>query len=113
MPTLQSQTTPGLSDIDEERKPFDEAPTRQTSMQRTWSWQRRPAPERSHSISSVMTESHYAVLPHGINLEGWTEEDKEDLDDYVRHMLHSKRSKFKQRMRAFGKYLSKRESCIP
>lgn len=60
-----------------------------------------------------MTESHYAVLPHGIDLEGWTEEDKEDLDDYVRHMLHSKRSKFKQSMRAFGKYLSKRESWSP
>lgn len=77
-------------------------------MQRTWSWQRQPRMERSHSISSVMTDSHYAVLPHGVTLDDWAEEDKEALDDHVRHMLHSRRSKFKQRMRAFGKYISKR-----
>ncbi|RMD41296.1 hypothetical protein DV735_g3841, partial [Chaetothyriales sp. CBS 134920] len=67
-----------------------------------YSWQRL---ERSHSISSEITDSHYAVLPHGLSLEGWSEEDKEALDDYVRHMLHSKRSKFKQIMKAFGKYM--------
>ena len=78
-------------------------------MQRTWSWQRRPPVERTHSITSVMTDSHYAVLPHGIDLDDWTEEDKEALDDHVRHMLHSRRSKFKQRMKAFGKYVSKRK----
>jgi len=60
-----------------------------------------------------MTESHYAVLPHGVNLEGWSEEDKEALDDHVRHMLHSKRSKFKQRMKAFGKYVSRRKDVLP
>ncbi len=87
-----------------------EEPLVQTpSVQRTWSWQRRPPVERSHSITSVMTDSHYAVLPHGMNLEDWTEEDKEALDDHVRHMLHSRRSKFNQRMKAFGKYVSKRK----
>lgn len=80
---------------------------------RTYSWQRKPGVrlERSHSISSVLTDSHYAVLPHGVDIDDWTEEDKEALDDHVRHMLHSKRSKFKQRMRAFGKYVSKRKLC--
>ena len=78
-------------------------------MQRTWSWQRKPQIERTHSITSVVTDSHFAVLPHGVSLEGWSDEDKEALDDHVRHMLHSKRSKFKQRMIAFGKYVSKRE----
>lgn len=81
-------------------------------MQRTWSWQRRPQIDRTHSISSVVTDSHYAVLPHGVSLEGWSEEDKEALDDHVRHMLHSKRSKFKQRMIAFGKYVRKRKFQI-
>jgi hypothetical protein len=52
------------------------------------------------------------VLPHGVSLEGWSEEDKEALDDHVRHMLHSKRSKFKQRMVAFGKYIQKRKSNL-
>lgn len=61
------------------------------------------------SIASVVQEEHYAVLPHGVSLEGWTDEEKQLLDDYVRHMLHSKRSKFKRSMKAFGKYVSKRE----
>jgi hypothetical protein len=80
------------------------------TMQRTWSWQRKPQIERTHSITSVITDSHYAVLPHGVSLEGWSDEDKEALDDHVRHMMHSKRSKFNQRMVAFGKYIRKRES---
>ena len=90
---------------------IDEEPVGETpSVQRTWSWQRQPRMERSHSISSVLTDSHYAVLPHGVSLDDWEEEDKEALDDHVRHMLHSRRSKFKQRMRAFGKYVRKRMS---
>ena len=88
-----------------EGEPTGTAPT----MQRTWSWQRRPELERTHSITSVMTESHYAVLPHGISLDDWSEEDKEALDDHVRHMMHSKRSKFKYSMIAFGKYIRKRK----
>jgi hypothetical protein len=64
---------------------------------------------RAASITSQLADEHYAVLPHGISLEGWSEEDKIALDDHVRHMLHSKRSKFKQTMKAFGKYISKRE----
>ncbi|KIV92745.1 hypothetical protein PV10_04016 [Exophiala mesophila] len=87
----------------EEQEPLGTTP----SIQRTWSWQRKPQIERTHSISSVVSDSHYAVLPHGVSLEGWSDEDKEALDDHVRHMLHSKRSKFKQRMVAFGKYVRK------
>lgn len=99
-PTVTQEAKPGA-----ELEPLAETP----SVQRTWSWQRRPPVERTRSITSVMTDSHYAVLPHGINLDDWTEEDKEALDDHVRHMLHSRRSKFKQRMKAFGKYVSKRK----
>ncbi len=83
--------------------------SRTGTMQRTWSWQRRPEIDRTHSISSVVTDSHYAVLPHGVSLDGWSEEDKEALDDHVRHMLHSKKSKFKYGMIAFGKYVRKRQ----
>ncbi|EXJ60881.1 hypothetical protein A1O7_05034 [Cladophialophora yegresii CBS 114405] len=88
-------------------EPTEEELAPPETMQRTWSWQRRPQIERTHSITSVVTDSHYAVLPHGVSLDGWSEEDKEALDDHVRHMLHSKRSKFKQRMIAFGKYIQK------
>lgn len=60
------------------------------------------------TIDSHMSESRYAVLPHGTNLEGWTKEEKKELNDHVRHMLHSKRSKFKRSMRGFGQYVRRR-----
>lgn len=63
--------------------------------------------ERRFSISSNLSDSRYAVLPHGIDLDGWTAEDKAELDDHVRHLLHSKREGFKRSMRGFGQYLSK------
>lgn len=62
---------------------------------------------RRMSISSALSDSRYAVLPHGISLEGWTEEDKADLDDHVRHLLHSRREGFKRSMRGFKQYISK------
>lgn len=62
---------------------------------------------RSRSISSKLSETRYAVLPHNVSLDGWTEEDKAQLNDYVRHMLHSRRSKFKRGMKGFGKYVRK------
>lgn len=62
---------------------------------------------RRNSVSSQLTESHYAVLPHGVRLEGWSEEDLDELNDYVRHLLHSRREGFKRSIRGFGKYVSK------
>lgn len=70
----------------------------------------RPPLERPiTNISSVLDqgEPHFAVLPEGINLEGWSYRDIEELNDHVRHMLHSRRSKFKRSMKGFGKYVSK------
>lgn len=66
---------------------------------------------RSHSITSTLSETNYAVLPHAVSLDGWSEEDKAELNDYVRHMLHSRRSRFKRGLRGFGKYLQKRKRC--
>lgn len=67
----------------------------------------------SHSISSVLSDSHYAVLPHGVVLEGWSEEDKAELNDHVRHLLHSRKAGFKRSMRAFGKYVRTRKHHQP
>ncbi|KAF2118144.1 hypothetical protein BDV96DRAFT_569350 [Lophiotrema nucula] len=65
----------------------------------------------SQSIASVLTgisEGHnYAVLPHGASLPGWTDEEKAALNDHVRHLLHSRRAKFKRRMKGFWRYISK------
>ncbi|RMY78143.1 hypothetical protein D0863_00879 [Hortaea werneckii] len=63
--------------------------------------------QRKTSISSQLSDSHYAVLPHGVDLEGWEQEDIDELNDHVRHLLHSRREGFKRSMRGFGKYISK------
>ncbi|RYP73664.1 hypothetical protein DL769_004174 [Monosporascus sp. CRB-8-3] len=64
----------------------------------------RPPIER---IPSIMTERFYAVRPHNASLEDWTEEEIAELNDHVRHMLHSRRSKLKRRFKAFGQYVRK------
>ena len=57
------------------------------------------------SFTSKLTDSHYAVLPHGVSLDGWTAGEKAELNDYVRHLLHSRRAAFKRSMRGFGQYV--------
>jgi hypothetical protein len=75
----------------------------------------RPGARRAESLATVNTidsqldDSRFAVLPHGTSLEGWTKEEKAELNDHVRHMLHSKRSKFKRSMRGFGQYVRRRK----
>ncbi|KAI9744140.1 MAG: hypothetical protein M1818_002292 [Claussenomyces sp. TS43310] len=61
------------------------------------------------TISSSLSDNteHYAVLPHGTSLEGWTAADKQELNDHVRHLLHSRRAKFKRGMKGFKQYASK------
>lgn len=61
------------------------------------------------TIDSQLSESRFAVLPHGTSLDDWTKEEKAELNDHVRHMLHSKRSKFKRAMRGFGQYVRRRK----
>lgn len=66
---------------------------------------------RSNTIDSRLSTleegpgHHFAVLPHGASLPGWTPEEKAALDDHVRHLLHSRRAKFKRTMRGFGRYM--------
>lgn len=67
----------------------------------------RPSTGRAHSITSNVESTHYAVLPHGESLEGWSREDIDRLNDHVRHMMHSRRSKFKRSMKGFGSYVSR------
>lgn len=57
------------------------------------------------TIDSQLSESRFAVLPDGASLEGWSKEDKKEVNDHVRHMLHSRRSKFKRAMKGFGQYV--------
>lgn len=72
--------------------------------------------DRLHSVStlsSVLEDPRFAILPEGSTLDGWTKADVAELNDHVRHMLHSRRSKFKRAMKGFGKYVSKREYQQP
>lgn len=64
---------------------------------------------RLTSMSSVLRGPKYAVIPEGHALEGWSKEDFAELNDHVRHMLHSRRSKFKRSMKGFQQYVKKRE----
>lgn len=70
----------------------------------------RPGVERTDTIDSRLSTleegpgHHFAVLPHGASLPGWSQEEKDALDDHVRHLLHSRRAKFKRSMRGFGRY---------
>jgi hypothetical protein len=61
-----------------------------------------------NTISSNINDRYYAVLPHGVQLSGWSEEDKLELNDHVRHMLHSRRSKFRRGLKGFGQYVKRR-----
>jgi hypothetical protein len=69
----------------------------------------RPSLTHTSTISSTLSESRYAVLPHGETLAGWTPEEKEMLNDLVRHMLHSRRAKMKRSLKGFGQYVRRRE----
>jgi hypothetical protein len=51
---------------------------------------------RRNSVSSQLTESHYAVLPHGVRLDGWSNEDLDELNDHVRHLLQEKHARLWQ-----------------
>jgi len=67
----------------------------------------RPPLTHTSTISSTLSESRYAVLPHGESLAGWTPEEKAELNDMVRHMLHSRRAAFKRGMKGFGQYVKR------
>jgi hypothetical protein len=61
------------------------------------------------TIDSELSDSRFAVLPEGRDLRGWSIEDKKELNDHVRHMLHSRRSRFRRQMRGFGQYVRRRK----
>lgn len=56
-------------------------------------------------IPSKMTDSFFAVRPHGISFADWSDEDLDELNDHVRHMLHSRQSAMHRRLKAFGQYV--------
>jgi hypothetical protein len=57
------------------------------------------------SMSTIRGE--YAVLPAGIAWDDWTEDEKAELDDHVRHLMHSRRERFRRRLRGFRKFVTR------
>jgi hypothetical protein len=90
--------------------PRDESSTETEEGETTETDTKQTRPKLAHRLSSVLDEGperQFAVLPEEMTLEGWTKEEMEELNDRVRHMLHSRRSAFKRSMVGFGKYVSK------
>lgn len=55
-------------------------------------------------------KGRYFVLPSKlVDMTDWTDQEKNDLDDYVRHLMHNKKEIFRRRMRGFGKYVRTRK----
>lgn len=67
----------------------------------------------TRKITKQPDKFQYAVLPDGEELEDWTKADKEEMDDLVRHMLHSRRAKFKRSMKGFRQYVRRRKYLPP
>lgn len=54
-----------------------------------------------------VVKGKYFVLPSSlVDMSDWTEQEKADLDDYVRHLMHSKKEIFRRKLRGFRKYVS-------
>lgn len=107
MPTYQISRAPPSDE--EQRTSTDEAESLEERQEKE-----RPRLDQLRpfsSMSSVLQGPRYAVLPEGHELEGWTKEDFAELNDHVRHMLHSRRSKFKRSMKGFGQYIRRRKCC--
>jgi len=66
---------------------------------------RKPLPSRTKKPTPAPNNFQYAILPDDEYLEGWTPANTEELDDHVRHMLHSRRAKFKRSMKGFTQYV--------
>ncbi|KAK1071998.1 hypothetical protein LTR12_015942 [Friedmanniomyces endolithicus] len=89
------------------RPPTERMPTIQQEGSGTSGIEMQPQRSGRMSISSKLSDSRYAVLPHGVDLQGWSPEEVDELNDHVRHLLHSRREHFKHSMRGFKQYLSR------
>ena len=64
------------------------------------------------TIDSQLSESRFAVLPEDTDLSGWSVADKKEVNDHVRHMLHSRRSRMKRSLKGFGHYVRRRKFVL-
>ncbi|KAI5284567.1 hypothetical protein KEM54_001226, partial [Ascosphaera aggregata] len=104
----------GTSDhIEGEVRVSDEFLTQAISERRLGEEGERIEPKRiteegkSDMIELRRTRTEYMILPDGVSVDGWTEAERAQLNDHVRHMLHSKRSKFRRGLKGLLQYISR------
>ncbi|VDB91370.1 unnamed protein product [Peniophora sp. CBMAI 1063] len=49
-------------------------------------------------------KGQYAILPAGLDWEDWSPQERAELDDYVRHLMHSRKERFRRRARGFWQF---------
>lgn len=61
----------------------------------------------------TVVKGKYFILPSSlVDMSDWTEQEKADLDDYVRHLLHSRKEKARRSWRGFKKYVKTPLGCF-
>ncbi|ESZ97791.1 hypothetical protein SBOR_1800 [Sclerotinia borealis F-4128] len=101
---INRQPTYRLSDRPGEVRTIDKIKAKLKSL--------RSPENRSDDDTWKQPNLEYAVLPDGERLGGWSPAEVEELDDLVRHQLHSRRAKFKRSMKGFGQYVRRRKLTI-
>ncbi|KZV61341.1 hypothetical protein PENSPDRAFT_619233 [Peniophora sp. CONT] len=49
----------------------------------------------------------YAILPAGLDWEDWSLQERAELDDYVRHLMHSRKERFRRRARGLWQFFKR------
>lgn len=57
----------------------------------------------------VVRGEYFVLSSKIVDMSDWTEQEQADLDDYVRHLMHSRKEKLRRNRRAFGKYVRTRK----
>ena len=106
-PTMRSRAASLIPDVLRPKSPLPPPPARRPS-QETLAPDELPGSEVDRV--PIAGRGNYAVVTEGlVDWENWTDIEKAELDDYVRHILHSKKWKAKRTWRGFKQYVSTRE----
>ncbi|KAL7007272.1 hypothetical protein EMMF5_003111 [Cystobasidiomycetes sp. EMM_F5] len=60
----------------------------------------------------VVRGEYFVLSSKIVDMSDWTEQEQADLDDYVRHLMHSRKEKLRRNRRAFGKYVRTPLGCF-
>jgi hypothetical protein len=97
---VNRQPTYRLSDRPNEARTLDKLKIKLRNLRST---------EKEADKGISLPKLEYAVLPDGETLAGWTTQETDELDDRVRHELHSRRAKIRRAMKGFGQYVRRRK----